>query len=222
MTRGLLAQLPDLPGILLAARYRPAGDAPIGGDWYDLVPLADGRLVISLGDVAGHGLDVAPVMAQLRRALRADLHAGTAPADAVGRLDALVHEAFPRELATVVVAEFDPGTGRLRLANAGHLPPLVVAPDATPRLVDTDRGPALGLTDDATYAETEIVLRRGTTLVLYSDGLVEHRGEPLDESLARLLAIAASPGDDLESLCDRLVERADRDDDVTLLALRAG
>ena len=220
MTRGLLAPLPELPGVDLAARYRPAGDAPIGGDWYDLVPLGSARLALSLGDVAGHGLSVAPVMAQLRHALRADLLAEVSPSEAVGRLDELLHRVFPTELASVVVAEFEPASGRLRVANAGHLPPLVVAPGSVPRLLDTDRGPALGLSEDSAYAETELVLAAGTTLVLYTDGLVERRGEALDASLARLRATAAEPVDDLDALCDRLVERADHDDDVTLLAMR--
>lgn len=217
----LLEELPDVPGASLAARYRPAGDSPIGGDWYDLFFLPDGRTALALGDVAGHGVAVAPIMAQLRHALRAYLLQEGSPASAIERLGELLDWLLPTELASLVVADFAPGAGRLRVANAGHLPPLLVEPGGAARLIAVDRGPALGVGRAVSYADTTVELPRGASIVLYTDGLVERRGEPLDQSLERLVRVASGAAADLEALCDRLVAAAPGSDDVTLLALRS-
>jgi serine phosphatase RsbU (regulator of sigma subunit) len=219
----LLEELPEVTGATLIARYRPAGDAPVGGDWYDVFFLPDGRTVLALGDVAGHGIAVAPIMAQLRHAVRAYVLQSPSPGVAMGRLGELLDWLLPTELASLVLADFTPSTRRLRVANAGHLPPLLVRPGAGAELLALDKGPALGLSADAEYRDAELELPPGSSIVLYSDGLVERRGEALDEAMARLLDAASDVerGGDLHALCDRLVAMSAADDDVTLLALRS-
>jgi hypothetical protein len=171
----LLEQLPQVPGVALAARYLPSAADVVGGDWYDLVLLPTGRVAIVLGDVAGHGLGAAAVTAQLRHALRAFLLSSPGPGAALGRLNDLAAHLLPDELATAVVAELDPATGRLTVANAGHLPVLLVGADR-PVLVDAGRGPALGLLPGAAYGAAELHLSGDDRLVLFTDGLVELRG----------------------------------------------
>ena len=216
----LLERLPEVPGVALAARYLPSSADVVGGDWYDLVLLPNGRVAVVLGDVAGHGLGAAAVTAQLRHALRAFLLSSPGPAAALARLNDLAAHLLPEELATVVVAELDPATGRLAVANAGHPPVLLLGPDG-PVLVDQDRGPALGMLPGVAYGAAELQLRGDDRLVLFSDGLVELRGPDLGERLAELVAVAASAPRDADGLLDVLLERlAPPDtDDVTVVAL---
>jgi len=216
----LLEQLPQVPGVALAARYLPSTADVVGGDWYDLVLLPTGSVAIVLGDVAGHGLGVAAVTAQLRHALRAFLLSSPGPAAALARLNDLTAHLLPDELATVVVAELDPATGRLAVANAGHLPVLLLSGDG-PSFVDQHRGPALGMLTGAAYGAAELQLRGDDRLVLFSDGLVELRGPSLDERFAELVDVAASAPRDADALLDVLLERlAPPDaDDVTVVAL---
>jgi hypothetical protein len=216
----LLEQLPQVPGVALAARYLPSAADVVGGDWYDLVLLPNGRVAIVLGDVAGHGLGAAAVTAQLRHALRAFLLSSPGPAAALGRLNDLAAHLLPDELATAVVAELEPATGRLTVANAGHLPVLLLGAEG-PVLVDQGRGPALGLLPGAAYGAAELHLRGDDRLVLFSDGLVELRGPDLTERFAQLVDVAASAPRDADALLDVLLERlAPPDaDDVTVVAL---
>jgi two-component system, chemotaxis family, sensor kinase Cph1 len=217
----LLEHLPTVPGISLRTRYLPAAQEAVGGDWYDLFLLGEDRIGITLGDVAGHGVEVAGIMAQLRHGLRAYLLREPSPASALTGLNELTHRLLPRELATVVVADLEPATGRLRVATAGHPPPLVIPADGgEPTYLHECRGPALGLLAASTHAEQTWTLGPGDVLVLYSDGLIERRGEPLDTGLERLAARARNPEADLDAFADRLVD-AGSDDDVTLLVLRA-
>ena len=120
----LLEELPTVPGIDLAARYRPSAADVVGGDWYDLVPLPDGRVSIVLGDVAGHGLSAAAITAQLRHALRAHLLRARGPAAALSGLNDVIGALLPGEMATAVIAELDPASGDVVVASAGHLPVL--------------------------------------------------------------------------------------------------
>ena len=216
----LLEELPALPGVSLAARYAPSTADVVGGDWYDLVLLPSGRVSVVLGDVAGHGLGAAAITAQLRHALRAYLLSSAGPATALQRLNALAAYLLPEELATVVVAELDPATGAVAVANAGHLPVLLLGPDG-PVLVDEARGPALGMKADAAYGEAHLRLTGDDRLVVFSDGLVEVRGPDLDERFAQLLRVASDAPRDADALLDALVAGlAPPDaDDVTLLAL---
>jgi serine phosphatase RsbU (regulator of sigma subunit) len=217
----LLEQLPDIPGVALAARYVASSQDVVGGDWYDLVLLPSGRVSVVLGDVAGHRLSAASTTAQLRHALRAHLLRDLGPAVALQALNDLVTRLLPEELATAVVAELEPSTGELAIANAGHLPVLHVRREGSEYL-EADRGPALGLVADSRYGQTSVRLARDDRLLLVSDGLLERRGASLDDGLAALLAAAdrlreAAP----QELCDGvLAELAPPDtDDVTLVGL---
>jgi chemotaxis family two-component system sensor kinase Cph1 len=216
----LLEQLPDVPGVALAARYSPSAADVVGGDWYDLVLLPNGRVSVVLGDVAGHGLGAAAITAQLRHALRAYLLQSAGPAAALRRLNELAAYLLPEELATVVVAELDPATGTVLVANAGHLPVLLLGPDG-PELVDAARGPALGMVTEAAYGQAELRLAADDRLVVFSDGLVELRGPDLDERLSDLRRLAAAAPRDPEALLDALLAglAPPGSDDVTLLAL---
>ncbi|WP_448609381.1 SpoIIE family protein phosphatase [Geodermatophilus sp. URMC 60] len=215
----LLEALPEVPGVALAARYRPSAADVVGGDWYDLVPLPSGRLAIVLGDVAGHGLAAASVTAQLRHALRAHLLRDRGPAAALQGLGEVIAALLPGELATAVVAELDPETGEVAVANAGHLPVLHVAADGV-RLLSEGRGPALGLLDEVDYAETRVRLAGPDRLLLYSDGLVERRDVPLPDRLDALCATVAAGGEP-EALLDDVLAALDPPDtdDVTLVGL---
>ena len=213
----LLEFLPEVPGVDLAARYLPSADDVVGGDWYDLVPLPSGRVSLVLGDVAGHGLSAAAVTAQVRHALRATLLRDRGPAAALGELNRLLTALLPEEMATVVVAELDPALGEVAVASAGHLPVL-----STRRgFLREGRGPALGIVGDAEYAETRLRLAGDERLLLFSDGLVERRGEPVDVGLAALQAAAAGGGSDVAALLDAVLAALDPpdSDDVTLLGL---
>ncbi|MGY1621099.1 SpoIIE family protein phosphatase [Geodermatophilus sp. SYSU D00965] len=215
----LLEQLPKVPGVALAARYRPSAADVVGGDWYDLVPLPSGRVSIVLGDVAGHGLAAAAITAQLRHALRAHLLRDLGPAAALRGLNEVIAALLPGELATAVVAVLDPLTGAVAIANAGHLPVLHVTPGGADLLV-AGHGPALGLLDDADYPEARLHLTGDDRLLLYSDGLVERRDAPLEERLAELRAAVAA-GRDPDTLLDDVLAALDppHDDDVTLVGL---
>jgi serine phosphatase RsbU (regulator of sigma subunit) len=217
----LLAELPKVPGVALAARYRPSAADVVGGDWYDLVPLPSGRLSIVLGDVAGHGLAAAAITAQLRHALRAHLLRDLGPAGALRALNELVTALLPGELATAVVAELDPVTGEVAVASAGHPPAVHAGPDGVV-LLPGGRGPALGLLDTAEYRETRLRLTVADRLLLYSDGLVESRSVPLSDGLDALVAAvtgatAAGP----QALLDEVLAVLDPPDtdDVTLVGL---
>ena len=216
----LLEQLPQVPGVALAARYTPSSSDVVGGDWYDLVLLPNDRMAVVLGDVAGHGLGAAAITAQLRHALRAYLLTSAGPGAALARLNELAAFLLPEELATVIVAELDPATGDVSVASAGHLPVLLVE-GAGGRLVDEARGPALGMTSTGRYGEARLTLHGDDRLVVFSDGLVETRHEDLQVGLDVLAAAAAAAPRDPEALLDRLLTAlapSDRDD-VTVLAL---
>jgi serine phosphatase RsbU (regulator of sigma subunit) len=221
LQQSLLPQrLPRVAGVELAKRYVPASEvAEIGGDFYELSYL-DGRLVVAVGDVGGHSLHAATVMAELRHALRAYIVEGHSPAEVLGRLNTLMRQLLPDEIATLCVLTLEPATGRVVLANAGHPPPLLVSPSGVVALAE--HGALLGTR--ATAAHDQIFeLAPGTTMVLYTDGLVERRGEIIDAGLARLVAAATDPDPDLDAYCDRLrtkVGPATPLDDIAIVALR--
>ncbi|MGY2001755.1 SpoIIE family protein phosphatase [Blastococcus sp. SYSU DS1024] len=216
----LLEQLPTVPGVDLAARYRPSEGDVVGGDWYDLVPLPSGRVSIVLGDVAGHGLAAAAITAQLRHALRAHLLRAAGPAAALDGLNQLIAALLPGELATAVVAELDPATGEVVIANAGHIPVLHVAGGDAGYLHE-GRGPALGLLAVAGYREARLTLQGDDRLLLVSDGLVERGPGGLDGGLEELRATVAGGPAEPQALLDAVLAALDppRTDDVTLLAV---
>jgi len=219
----LLEKLPEIPGVALAARYAPSARDVVGGDWYDLVLLPGGRVSVVLGDVAGHGISAAATTAQLRHALRAYLLRESGPAAALSRLNELVGYLLPDELATAIVAELDPATGALVVANAGH-PPVLWVGDGRARFVDEGRGPALGMVADVAYGQAELVLEQHERLLVYSDGLVELRTEDMQARLDRLRDVVQAGDRDVEAMLDGALAALapPDDDDVTVLAIGPG
>jgi len=219
----LPAQLYDLPGVELAGEYLPAtAGLDVGGDWYDALPLPDGRVALVIGDVAGKGVQAAALMGQLRNALRAYLVDGHDPASALTRLNRLTMHLGENQFATVLCAILDPRTGALEVSTAGHLPPLLVAADRTVRYLDCRPGPPVGVTDTVGFALRSLVLEPAATLVLFTDGLVEERTEDLDVSLGR--AAAAACGSDTAPAIVRRLSRlrppSRRSDDIAILGAR--
>ncbi|MEU5159382.1 fused response regulator/phosphatase [Streptomyces sp. NPDC020875] len=204
----------------LAVRYLPASEyAEIGGDFYEALSTADG-LLIAVGDVAGHSLDAAMVMGQLRHALRAYATEGHPPQAILTRLDHLLATVCPGATATLCLVLIEHRNNRIRIANAGHLPPLLRGPGIPARYV-REHGPLLGLAlphPDPVTVEAP----PGTSVLLVTDGLIERRHEDIEQSLATLLAEAATVPDDPESTCAQLLERfpPDGGDDVALMAVR--
>jgi serine phosphatase RsbU (regulator of sigma subunit)/integral membrane sensor domain MASE1/anti-sigma regulatory factor (Ser/Thr protein kinase) len=226
LQRSLLPEgLPNLPGVELAARYVPATkEVEVGGDWYDVILLPNGHVAVSVGDVAGHGLRAAATMGQLRMAVRAYALDEGSPASVLRRAHGLMQQLALAEMATLVHLVFDPDSGRARFASAGHPPPLVVSGEGGAAYLTGGLAPPLGAVpsrDDFQEAETE--LAPGSTLLLYTDGLIERRGASLGDGLRRLLEVAGSGPKDLDALCDALLASLVGDelqDDVALLALR--
>ncbi len=225
LQRSLLPDtLPELPELALAGRYVPAGrELRVGGDWYDAIPLPDGRIVLAIGDVAGHGVRAAAIMGQVSHALRAYAAEGHGPAELVRRLDALVL-AGRLEMVTCLCAKLDPATGALRWVSAGHPPPLVAGPERATRTLQGPVANPLGVIVGSRHEEGEDVLADGETLVLYTDGLVERRDRPIDAGIAALAAALSRDGARLEAVCDgvlgALLDGAAPADDVALLVAR--
>jgi len=217
--------LPDLPGVALAAHFRAGGHGiEVGGDWYDVIPLAGGRVGLVVGDVAGRGVAAAARMGQLRSVARAYALEGHSPAAFAQRMNVYHRALSPDELTTLVYAVIEPDHGRLRFVNAGHPPPLLVPARGTPQLLEGVT-PPLGVSDLPVHPETVVEFPPGAAVVLYTDGLVERRGEGVDTGLRRLLSAASASRDGLEELRDRVVDSclgpSSGDDDVTALFVRA-
>jgi anti-sigma regulatory factor (Ser/Thr protein kinase)/FixJ family two-component response regulator len=225
LQRSLLPdRLPDVPGLGLAARYLPgAAGTEVGGDWYDVIPLADGRVGIAMGDVVGRGIPAASLMGQLRNGLRAYAIEGHPPAAVIERLDRLVQSLNPGRMATLLYMVLEPDGRAAVFANAGHLPPLVIDADGKPRLLEGARGVPLGVLPYASFEETEARIDPGSTLVLYTDGLVEERGISLEIRLDDLKRAASEPFAGPNELCERLLNvllpEGPGSDDVAVLAL---
>jgi serine phosphatase RsbU (regulator of sigma subunit)/integral membrane sensor domain MASE1/anti-sigma regulatory factor (Ser/Thr protein kinase) len=216
-------RLPDLDGVTVAARYVSGShDVEVGGDWYDAVSL-DGRLVVVIGDVEGRGVRAAAAMGQLRNALRTYAFEGLGPADALSRLNRLVDDMGEGQFATVLFAELWLDRGELCLANAGHPPPLLWLPDGSTRYVDAGLAVPIAVSPASRFVEARVTLERGSTLILYTDGLIERRDASLGDGLARLAAEVAEGPPELEPLLDHLLHRLggeQRPDDIALLGLR--
>jgi anti-sigma regulatory factor (Ser/Thr protein kinase)/putative methionine-R-sulfoxide reductase with GAF domain len=222
--RLLPRELPELAGMEVAARYLPAAGGRLGGDWYDVFQLAGGRVAVAVGDVVGHGLESAAGMAQLRTALRAYAADGRAPADAVERVNYFMWHVGPLMMTTVAYLVIDPARELLTVVNAGHPPPLAIDPAGVARFVEAPPGVALGATTSAAYTAGEEPFPAGSTILLYTDGLVERRGESVDvglEELRRLAGSASGAAELCTRLADRLVADAPRDD-VAFIAVRVG
>lgn len=228
LQRSLLREMPSqLAGSVdLASRYRPgARDLHVGGDWFDAFALDDGRVALCVGDVVGHGLTAAAAMGRLASALRAIALAEREPDVVLRHLDTFAAQTDGARLATVAYVVLDPTTGVLRYRTAGHPPPMIVKADGSADYLWDGRGAPLGIADSATRANGECCIPAGATIVLFSDGLFERRGELVDTSLDRLAALAARhAGEDPDALVDGLLrdslgDRA-QSDDVAILAAR--
>jgi CheY-like chemotaxis protein len=222
LQRSLLqSRLPDVPGLDLAVRYEPAGaQTEVGGDFYELT-MIDGHLLVAIGDVAGHSLHAATVMAELRHAVRAYAVEGHTPGAVLELVNRLMRTVLPYESATICLLTLEPASGRVRMASAGHLPPLLQVDGAVSFL--EHRAPLLGIRAPRPQ-DLEFVLPPGGTLVLYTDGLIERRDADIDVGLAALAACAAEVEPSLDAFCQRLLVRLagteDQDDDIAVVALR--
>ncbi|MCU1536569.1 MAG: protein serine/threonine phosphatase [Humibacillus sp.] len=234
LQRSLLpGRLPHLSDVEIAARYVPAtSDVQVGGDWYDVIPLPGGLVGLAIGDVAGHGLQAASTMVQVRMALRAYALQDPAPATVLTGVHRLVSALRVPEMVTLLYLVHDPVTGTLRYSNAGHPPALVVHDDDGTFLTGA-LAPPLGVTSEAVFVESAHGLAPGATLLLYTDGLVERRGASLTDGLEHLRrhvadALAPNPpaeAPDVELLSDSvlaaLLDCGQVADDVALVVLRA-
>jgi len=208
----LLERMPELPGLHLAARYIPGeGAIRVGGDWYDAILLPDGRLGLVIGDVAGH-------------ALRAYALEHPCPEEVVHRLDGLLYHLEPRALATMVYLIYDPSARDLALTAAGHPYPLVVGPDGARQFLRGGRTLPLGAAEPGARDAQTISLAPGSTLVLYTDGLIERRNAPLDYGFAELARVVTAELPDAETTCeailDGLLGSGQPGDDVAILVMR--
>ncbi|MEU9443104.1 SpoIIE family protein phosphatase [Streptomyces sp. NPDC048304] len=222
LQRHLLPALPHVDGIASTSRYLPAArDRGAGGDWVDLIPLPDGEVALVVGDVMGKGVRAAAVMGQIRTACRAYAQLGLAPADVLEQLSVLVDDIAPGSIATCVYAVLDPRRDQLRAAVAGHLPPARRDPAGGVTFLDETVGPPLGVGRHR-YAEQEVSLPPGSRLLLYTDGLVERRGRPIDDGLRHLRELLGGPVGEIEADCDSWLDAlagGQHDDDIALLYL---
>ena len=229
LQRSLLPKLPGLPGLDLAARYIASGAGQqVGGDWFDVFPIAGGRVGLVVGDVIGHDLTAASEMAQIRSALRAYAVDGDAPSEVITRLDRLVDALRLTQLVTVFYGVLDPpdSSGRrlLRYSNAGHLPPIVRRADGSIEAIVDGSSAVLGAPMTIEHTQGEHHVATGDVVVMFTDGLVEVPGGSLDDGLARLGDTIARPGgDDAEAMCEQVLEGMTPGtlrDDIALLAVR--
>jgi phosphoserine phosphatase RsbU/P len=194
--RSLLpAALPAVAGLDLAARY-VTGSGTVGGDWYDVFILPDGRLGAVLGDVAGSGLEAGVIMGRMRSALRACVLEATDPAAVLRMLDRKVQYFEPDAMATVLYGLYAPGSGRLSISSAGHLPPVLAAPGRLAGLLPLQPDPPIGTADDPQRRTVTVCIPPGALLCCFTDGLVERRHDSIDHGIGELSAILG------EQVCD--------------------
>jgi GAF domain-containing protein len=214
------ARLPEVPGVRFAGRYQPA-ERGLGGDWYDVFQLPGGAMGAAIGDVVGHGIEAAVEAVRLRNALRGAVLAGNNPSETVMALNAHAATQPGAMASTMVYLELDGPARRLRWASAGHVP-VVIAEDGRSEWLGAG-GPPLGVVDLDPWPSGERELAPGSRVVLFTDGLIERRTEPLDIGIDRIAAIAAE-APDLETLCENALGQAPtpRFDDLALIALELG
>ncbi|MGW6735058.1 PP2C family protein-serine/threonine phosphatase [Streptomyces sp. NPDC055013] len=227
LQRALLTDLPTTEGLTLAARYLPATRGlNIGGDWYDAFRQPDGSLITVIGDVTGHGLHAAVMMSQLRTALRAYAVDGSSPGELLTRLHLFLHRLRLDLYATAVIARFHPDDPTLTWAAAGHPPPVLRTPDGQVHTLDAKPGAMLGIPLKQEIRDHTVPLPPGSTLALYTDGLVERRAHGIDPGIQRLAEVLgdfrpAELEDELDASADRLLHPllhdSEHDDDVCLL-----
>ncbi|GAA3124489.1 fused response regulator/phosphatase [Streptosporangium carneum] len=219
LQRSLLpASLPKTPGLEISWRYQPSVDnIEVGGDFYEVLRLGE-RVLIAIGDVQGHSLLAATVMAELRHALRASLIGTVDLGASMALLNDVLRRYHPGMTATVCLTLIDPATGEMEVANAGHIPPLLIGDDEA--RYDRLGNLLLGVADETYRVDTLTVPENGVVL-MFTDGLIEDRDKLLDESLEIVRHLAETVEEDLELFCDRLIKQfGAREDDVALVAFR--
>jgi serine phosphatase RsbU (regulator of sigma subunit) len=232
LQRSLLpTALPDVPGLGLAARY-VTGSGAVGGDWYDVFVLPDGKLGVVLGDVAGSGLEAAVIMGRMRSALRAYVLETPDPATALRMMDRKIQYFEPNAMATVLYGLYSPETGDFTVSSAGHLPPVLATPGGQAALLPLRPDPPIGTAEDPRRGSATFFIPPGALLCCFTDGLVERRGQVLDQGLDTLAAtlgklIAVGPGATTEPVAEdacaeimrALVGSTAAQDDIAVLVL---
>ena len=222
LQRSLLpSALPVPEGAEIAVRYVP-GEGKVGGDWYDVFTLPTGQLGLVIGDVAGSGLAAAVIMGRMRSALRAYALQTTDPAEVLAGLDAKMQHFEPGAVATVAYAVFDPGLDRVRICSAGHYPPVIASPGQAAGLADVPPGLLIGAVPGVQRQVATVEISPGTLVCFYTDGLIERRGQPIDDGLERLCqAVTAQPPDAAcAAVMTALVGSEPAQDDIALLTVR--
>jgi serine phosphatase RsbU (regulator of sigma subunit) len=224
LQQALLPQdLPPIRGIETATRYIPgANGVDIGGDWYDVVPVGDQDFFFVVGDVSGRGVRAGTVMAALLFAIRAFISEGHPPHRILESLSGLLNVARDGHFATVLCGYVDVEGHRISLANAGHLPPLLITDDSG-EFLSTAVGPPIGVSAPEGYRTDAVSVPPGATLLAYTDGLVERPGESLDDGMARLRTAAGREDGSLDELLAALVAGLAHDghsDDTAMLGVR--
>jgi GAF domain-containing protein len=222
LQRSLLTDPPTVPGLQICARYRPAGRDEVGGDWYDAFLRCPDQLAVVIGDVVGHDITAAAAMGHLRATLRGlALDRCEGPAAILDRLAAINTRLAITPFATLLYANLTrtDDCWTMRWASAGHPPPLLITPRGA-QLLERVTGTALVPSRTAPRTEAEITLPAGSTLLFYTDGLIERRGSDLTDNLGALVTRAADAAHHLiEPLCDDLLFDAPSDDDIAVLAV---
>ena len=224
LQRALLVEPgPPHSNLEIAARYLPLGSRNlIGGDWYEIVRLPFGRTLLVMADVMGHGMEAAVDMSNYRSVIRELGSMDIPPHGILQHLDTVIAQSESARPATCLLAVADPNRGRWTLASAGHLPPALFGADGSTTLIPTPIGPPLG-TGVGGYGQVIVDLLPDQVLLLYTDGLVERRGEDIDVSLARLASVAYPTTGELEDLLDVVLlalASSTPDDDIAILAAR--
>jgi serine phosphatase RsbU (regulator of sigma subunit) len=215
--------LPRIPGMQASARYE-AGEqgVDVGGDWYDVIDLGGRRLLLVVGDVSGRGLSAATTMASLRYAIRAYAAQDDGPTEILNKISRLLDVTESGQLATVLCAMVDTEQRRLTVTSAGHLPPLLIS-DGAGQFVDTEVGLPVGVEAGTSYRSTTVTVPPSATVVAFTDGLVEKRGESLDEGLERLRVTATRHHAGLPELLGALVSELVNGrsaDDIAIVGVR--
>ncbi|MGW0250571.1 SpoIIE family protein phosphatase [Nocardia goodfellowii] len=214
----------DAFGLRIAVRYRPTEqDHLVGGDWYDTLVLPSKEILVSVGDITGHGIAAATGMVVLRNALRGLAATGAGPAQMMAWLNQVAHHLTDSIFATAICGLYDPHTRILRWARAGHLPPVLIRAGRAAPLPEL-QGVILGALSETTYEEGELRLEADDTLLLYTDGLIERRDRELDHCIQRLLTISAEFTGTLDERLDQLLDGsdADTDDDTCVVGIEVG
>jgi hypothetical protein len=215
--------LPAIEGVFLAARYEPGVEGlEVGGDFYVVHPIGARQVLVAMGDVMGRGVHAAAAMGQLRSVLLTVMQDHDAPADILARMSAVAPETTDIAFATLAIGRYDATARRLSLSSAGHPPPLLVPVDGEATFLDVEPGPPLGGLPSR-YEQTETTMSRGEAVVLYTDGLIERRGEDLTDGMERVRASLTGQPRSPDTLSDHLIAASRAggggDDDVAVLVL---